>query len=426
MSRIALIAGLMTLAAAPAYAQDPAAAPPAPAPAPEAAAPAAATPLPPAPQVQVVQLAAPDAFSTPGRDTGLPADLWKGTPVETARAVLPLLASKPLSPAATYLARRVLATGARGPEGSANDEALSGARASALIALGDVQAATRILDRAPGLDRNAALSQAAAETALLAGDTARACSIAQGLSAGRGEAYWLRLRAFCQAEAGQTAQAQLTFDLAQAQARDAVYGRLMAAKLGAGAPGAASLRNGLDLALSKSLNLDLSAVKPGPAVAAALSGTEPPTPSFDVSLIDAQIGGLGQAVVSGLPPETGVSALIAAAAESVDPKAKPRLQAAAVLLAALANDLPGPDRARISAFAVAEGKAPAGRNLALEAAADSRRVGEAALLALWTCADAGVAGPAIGDRARIVRTLIRAGLPDDARLFVLEGLAGLK
>lgn len=377
-------------------------------------------------QVQVVQLAPPDAFSTPGRDTGLPADLWQGTPIETARAVLPLLAAKPLSPASASLARRVLATGAKGPEGSSGDEALSGARAGALIALGDVAAATRILDRAPGLDRNAALSQAAAETALLAGDNARACSIAEGLSTGRGEAYWLRLRAFCQAEAGQGAEAQLTFDLAQAQARDAIYGRLMAAKLSGAPGGAASLRNGLDLALSKSLGLDLTAAKPAPAVAAAASGADPVAPRFDVTLIDAQIGGLGQAVISGLPPESAVSALIAAAADAADPKTKPRLQAAAVLLASLANDLPGPDRARISAFPVPEGKAPAGRSLALEAAADSRRVGEAALLALWTAADAGPAGPALGDRVRIVRTLIRVGLADDARLFVLEGLAGLK
>jgi hypothetical protein len=427
MSRIALFAGLLMLAAAPAGAQVPAPSAPAVQPAPEGAAPPpAASVSPPQPQVQVVQLAAPDAFSTPGRDTGLPADLWNGTPIETARTVLPLLASKPLSPASAALARRVLATGAKGPDGSSGDEALAGARASALIALGDVGAATRILDRAPGLDRNAALSQAAAETALLSGDNARACSIAQGLSIGRGEAYWLRLRAFCQAEAGQTAQAQLTFDLAQAQARDAVYGRLMAAKLSGAAPGAASLRNGLDLALSKSLNLDLSAVTPSPSVAASTGGQDPATPRFETGLIDAQIGGLAQAVVSGLPPESGVSALIAAAAESTDAKTRPRLQAAAVLLAALANDLPGPDRAKISAFGVPEGKAPAGRNLALEAAADSRRVGEAALLALWTASEAGVAGPVVGDRARIVRTLIRAGLADEARLFVLEGLAGLK
>lgn len=384
----------------------------------------AATPA--AAQVEVVQLAAPDAFSTPGRDTGLPADLWNGAPVETARAVLPLLATKPLSPASAVLARRVLATGAKGPDGSAGDEALSGARASALIALGDVTAAARILDRAAGLERNAALSQAAAESALLTGDTARACSIAEGLSTGRGEVYWLRLRAFCQAEAGQGAQAQLTFDLAQSLARDAAYGRLMAAKLSGSAPGAASLRNGLDLALSRSLNLDLTAATPSLAVAAATGGADPVTPRFDTPAIDAQIGGLAQAVVAGLPPEGGVSALIAAASDATDPKTRPRLQAAAVLLAALANDLPGPDRARLAAMPVAEGKAPAGRNLALEAAADTRRVGEAALLALWTSAEAGVGGPAVGDRARIVRTLIRVGLADEARLFVLEGLAGLK
>lgn len=384
----------------------------------------AATPA--AAQVEVVQLAAPDAFSTPGRDTGLPADLWNGAPVETARAVLPLLATKPLSPASAVLARRVLATGAKGPDGSAGDEALSGARASALIALGDVTAAARILDRAAGLERNAALSQAAAESALLTGDAARACSIAEGLSTGRGEAYWLRLRAFCQAEAGQGAQAQLTFDLAQSLARDAAYGRLMAAKLSGSPPGAASLRNGLDLALSRSLNLDLTAATPSLAVAAATGGADPATPRFDTAAIDAQIGGLAQAVVAGLPPEGGVSALIAAASDATDPKTRPRLQAAAVLLAALANDLPGQDRARVAAMPVPEGKAPAGRNLTLEAAADTRRVGEAALLALWTSAEAGVAGPTVGDRARIVRTLIRVGLADEARLFVLEGLAGLK
>lgn len=377
-------------------------------------------------QVEVSQLAAPDAFSTPGRDTSLPAELWTGTPIETAKAVLPLLAARPLSPAAANLARRVLATGAKGPEGSAGDEALAGQRASALIALGDVAAATRVLDRTPGLERNAELARAAAEAALLAGDVPRACAVANGLGSNRGDIYWLRLRAFCQAEAGQGAQAQLTFDLAQSQARDAVYGRLMTARLSGAAPGAASARNGLDLALSRALNLDVAAASASAAVAATLSGAEPAAPTFDFAALDPAIGGLGEAVRQGMPPEGGVSALIAAAAEATDPKQRARLQAAALLTASLANDLPGPDRARLAGFAIAEGKAPAGRNLALEAAADSRRMGEAALLALWTCAEAGASGPTLADRARIVRTLARAGLVDDARLFVLEGLAGLK
>lgn len=376
-------------------------------------------------QVQVTELAAPDAFSTAGRETGLPLELWRGTPVEMARAVLPLLADKPLSPAASQLARRVLATGAPGPEGSTGDDALTAARANALIALGDLAATARILERAPGLERNADLSRAAAEVAMLTGDVPRACAIADALTAGRGKIYWLRLRAFCQAEAGRVDQAHLTFDLAQTQARDVIFGRLMSAQLGGGAPGAASLRNGLDLALSRSLKLDTATAKPAPAVAAALSGREPTLPVFDVAAVDLVIGGLGASVRSGLPPEAGVSALVAAAADA-DPKTRARLQSAALLLVALSVAPTGLERTRLAAFVVPEGKSPAGRNVALAAAAEQRRMGEAALLARWVCADVGVSGPGVADRARIVGALARVGLVEDARAFALEGLAALK
>lgn len=380
-------------------------------------------------QVQVTALAPPDAFSSPGRETGLPAELWRGTPIETARVVLPVLAGRPLSPAAAAVARRVLATGATGPEGAIGDEALVGARASALIALGDVGAAAKILERQPGLDRNPELARAAAEGALLAGDNARACALADGLGSGRDNVYWMRLRAFCQALAGKADAAQLTFDLAQSQARDAIYGRLMAAKLSGAAPrgalGAASLRGGLDYALSKALNLDLAAAKPAPGVAGALSGAEPVAPTFDVSAIDGVIGGLATTLQSGPPPAGGVSALIAAAAEA-DPKTRAKLQGAALLAAALTPDLSGADRTKLAGFAVPEGRGPVGRSLALDAAGESRRMGEAALLSLWIAADAGTAGPALGDRVRIVRALARSGLNAEARIFALEGLAGLK
>src|SRR5436305_4446539 len=85
-------------------------------------------------QVEVSTLAAPDAFTTPGRDTGLPPTLWRGASLATMRTVLPLLAAKPLSPAAAALARRVLATGAQGPQGAGSDPALAAARANALLA----------------------------------------------------------------------------------------------------------------------------------------------------------------------------------------------------------------------------------------------------------------------------------------------------
>jgi hypothetical protein len=53
-------------------------------------------------------------------------------------------------------------------------------------------------------------------------------------------------------------------------------------------------------------------------------------------------------------------------------------------------------------------------------------MGETALLALWTSAEAGATGPALGDRARIVRALKSVGLEADARDFALEGLLALR
>ena len=378
--------------------------------------------------VDVTPLASPDAFSTPARDdTGLGPDLWRGASRRTIATVLPLLAARPLSPAAAALARRVLATGAPGPGPGGDDAVLTGVRASALLAQGDPKAAAAILSRAPGVDRSPELSQAAAESALLSQDDARACAVAQNLSAGREEIYWLRLRAFCQAIGGQAPQAQLTFELAQTQAKDAVFGRLMAAKLaGAGDPGAASLRNGLDFALSRNLGLDLSAAKPSPAVADSMSSAGPAPPSFDPTAAPAEVAPLAELLVRGDPIPESMWRAISDLAVSADPKVRARGQAGLLLAAAFADPL-GPDlRAAIAALPVAEGKAPLGRAIALDTAAAQMLVGETAVLALWISADAGAAGPGLADRVRIVRGLHRVGLDADARAFALEGLLALK
>jgi len=364
--------------------------------------------------VDVAPLAAPDAFSVAGRPTGLPADLWRSASAETARAVLPRLAARPLSSATAALARRILATGAPGPAGS--DAGMAGLRASALLALGDAGAAAIILERAPGLERSAELSRAAAESALVAGDDARACAVAQGLGVGRDDVYWLRLRSYCLALAGETAQAQLTFDLAQAQARDPIYARLMTAKLaGGGSPGAASTRNGLDRALSRSLGL---AVEP-PA-------GEPTGPTWDLTTLPDDIGSVAGIIASGQAvPEGALGALIQAAGDA-DSKARGRLQSAALLAAALSPQLAPDDRARLAGFALAGGKAPAGRSLAIDDAAGRKLMGQTALLVLWTAAEAGAAGPGVADRAQIVRALAQVGLEADARAFAVEGLVALK
>jgi len=395
-----------------------AAPPPAPPPAPLVAPPE---------EVAVTTLAAPDAFTAPGRDTGLPASLWRGASLKTAQTVLPMLAAKPLSPAAAALARRVLATGAPGPKGGDKDPNLAGLRASALIAQGDAKAAATILVRAPAVDRNPELARVAAESALLAGDDARACRLAEGLSSGRDDVYWLRLRTYCQAINGQTAQAQLTFDLAQTQARDATFGRLMSAKLaGGGDPGAPSLRNGLDYALSRSLGLDLAAAKASPAVAAALAGEDPSAPVFDPGGAAPDLVPLAEALANGDPVRDAVLQALTETAASADAKIRARGQSA-LLLAVAVSGAAGPDiRGQIAGFGVPDGKAPVGRSLALESAGEQKLMGEAALLSLWTCAEAGTAGPSIGDRVRIVRALHAVGLDADARAMALEGLLALK
>ena len=374
--------------------------------------------------VEVTALAAPDAFTTPGRPTGLAPTLWAGASAETVRTVLPLLAAKPLSPAAAALARRILATGAPGPEGAGRDPAMAATRANALMFQGDPKAAAAVLAHAPGLDRSSDLARAAAETALLTGDEARACQIGDALSVGRDETYWLKLRTYCQAMAGQTAQAQLTFDLVQGQVKDPVFTRLMGAKLvGAGNPGAASLRNGLDYALSHSLGLDLAAAKPSPAVAAALAG-DPSEPTFDALMASPEFGEIAGQIAGGKPVANG--AFVAAATEGGKGGPSVHMQTVTLLVTSLDAEASTADLDRLAASTLPEGKAPLGRNLALEMSARRKLVGETALLALWTCAEAGPSGLAAGDRVRIVRALRAVGLDRDARTFVLEGLASLK
>ena len=224
-------------------------------------------------EVKVKSLAAPDYFSGPIGDTGLPADLWKGAAPDLMRDVLPRLSGpKPLSPAFASLARRLLSTGANGPAGVGDDVEMGAQRALALIALGEATGANAILDRAPGAPGSSALSMATAEAALITGDDDKACRTQDALSVDRGGVYWLRLRAFCQLRADEKDAAQLTFQLAQQQAPkgggDADYARLMGAALAGTAPGAANLKTGVNYALSRRLNLDVQS-------AAALASASP-------------------------------------------------------------------------------------------------------------------------------------------------------
>ncbi len=368
-------------------------------------------------QVAVSTLAPPDYFSLGDRESGLPADFWTGTSAGLMRDTLPAIGRKPLSPAATIFAGWVLGAGVAGPEGAGRDPDVAAARVQALLALGQPRSALAAIDRAPNVPTNAALAQAAAETALVNGQDDVACRISDQLTVNRGDLYWLRLRAFCQAVAGQSDAAQLTFTLAGERAKDPVYARLMGAMLaGAGDPGAASLRNGLDYALSRKLALDLPAARTtaSPAVAAVLWPTPSAPDTEDVTVARSLIASAATtpALLDSLLDE----------ADAAPPKARPVLIGRVLLLEAMGGQ-PGPAaRARLA-------KADAGRStvsptmlFALDRAAGAGLKGETALAVLAIASDAGAAGPVAVDRVRIVTALRKVGLTSAAEAFAVEGL----
>ena len=287
-------------------------------------------------QVQVQPLAAPDLFSLGGGKSDLPNDLWQGSSGTLAKLVIPEVASHPLTPAAAALARHVLEVGANGPEGAGADPDLAGARAEALLQLGDVAAAQAIVDGASSLPQLTALSRVAAETALIAGQDDKACAVGDALVMGREGGFWLRLRAYCQGRSGQSAPAQLTLELSDQQEHRPDFDRLMTALLsGAGGATAPALDDALDFAISRRLGLDwTSAMNAAPAsiaVAVARDGAAPPAARLAAAARAARLGlAIPEAYSALTPVPTALPPADASASQA---------EAALVVIAGATNDL---------------------------------------------------------------------------------------
>jgi hypothetical protein len=329
-----------------------------------------------------------------------------------------------------------------------------------------------MLDHTPGVPASPALSQVAAETDLVLGQVDQACQVGDALTQGKDLPYFRRLRAFCLVRAGSNDAAQLAYDLADAQSTDPIYKRLIGAALFGSPSGPASLRDGLDLALSQQLKLDLiPAVGSAPApilavlasnpaypdsvraAAAALRGkrlgyADPPVIAAPV-LIPLEANDLKSARAARLQIERNdaagatvlelalIDATLTAAEGKVDPavmdqlvergtagEAKDRLRAqqAAALYGALGAPMSPQARAEFAAFDLGRSAASQARLLGLQMAPSA---GDVALLTLWLSADAGSGGPPPAARAQIVRALDTAGFKAHARAYAVEGLIGL-
>ncbi len=420
--------------------------------------------------VKSAALRAPDLFSATPGPTGLPDTLWAGASADLARAVIPMAAGKPLSPAAASFAQRLFATGGQAPDDAGADADLAAARIGAVLALGDAASAQAMLAHTPGVAASPALSQVAAEADLVLGQEDQACQVGDALTQGKDQPYFRRLRAYCLVRPGANDAAQLAFDLADSQARDAVYKRLMSAALSSSPPGAASMTSGLVFALSKHLQLDLtSAVADGWRPILVAVAKDPASPDAlrqaalarlqpavaDVGPVAAPVLGPLQAgdlkaaraaralierndqagatvlelalidaaltTAEGQVQQTVMDQLVERGAAG-DPVDRLRAQQAAALYGALGAPMSGQERGDFASFDLGHSSASQARMLELQLA---KAPGDKALLILWLAADAGAAGPPPVERAEIVHVLMQTGFVRHARDFALEGFVEL-
>ncbi len=134
----------------------------------------------------------------------------------------------------------------------------------------------------------------------------------------------------------------------------------------------------------------------------------------DLALLDATIS-----AASGKPDSQTLDRLVERGAQN---GAKSPAQPAALLLAALGGAMSPEARGQFANFDVGRSAGSAARLVLIDDAAAAGLKGETALLALSVATEAGGAGPAPADRARIARGLARVGLMADARAVVVEGL----
>ncbi|XBQ16574.1 MAG: hypothetical protein ABL308_01560 [Oceanicaulis sp.] len=210
--------------------------------------------------IEVTELGAVDPFEV---DAGgsLPDTVWSSGAAESLRAVLGTLPDSRSAgwrdAAAARLALDALLSGGDPPEGARGAHDLAAMRAGRALAAGRAETVQRLLMRTPNLENSALLSRLFAETSFATGRTAEACRTADALIEGRDAPYWLRARAACLAFNGSIPAAELTAELARAQAPNPEFDALFdALTLDTGLPEDVRPVSGLQLALAVAIAPD--------------------------------------------------------------------------------------------------------------------------------------------------------------------------
>ncbi len=166
-------------------------------------------------QITVDSLDAPKAF-TPGIaiDTPLDAESWRGTSAERALRLMAAMPRDTDHPVLRDMLRRVVLSGLvppSGTEGDSNDQ--GGAYETARIDAARVLATPDEYARFEARNPAARDPRLRADARLARGDLDGACELSDAVQRGRGETYWVRLRAACHELRGETAAADLARDI---------------------------------------------------------------------------------------------------------------------------------------------------------------------------------------------------------------------
>jgi hypothetical protein len=148
---------------------------------------------------RVEGLAAPgvDAIGLAGpAEGGFEQSLWAGSDGEL---IVTLVGSLPVvsqNPPLRALARRVLMTGAP-VQGLREPGSLLGARAGRLLAMGDLDGASTLLERVPATESDSQLARLVVQAALLRGDADTACRRAADIQPASSTAFWDKVGIYC-------------------------------------------------------------------------------------------------------------------------------------------------------------------------------------------------------------------------------------
>ena len=163
--------------------------------------------------VETTQLAT-DAFAIGALDAGergLPENLWSNSDPQTLDFLLTHAPSRPPSPSLGSAFRRTLLSPGAKPAGA--DTSLGGRKLLALARAGFVEEARTIASLATAGRNDISVAEAEATISLLTDDADGACRRGASLAGGREAIFWVRLRAFCYARAGELAAFDLTMNL---------------------------------------------------------------------------------------------------------------------------------------------------------------------------------------------------------------------